>query len=553
MPTYTDYTDQDVAFIKALKAKGVSKEASFRRLDAVKALPVSEPGLTGLKPASPPKEEPGTVDALAGKIKEGAAEEPSIIEEIVQGEAQGLTDIQRGVEGIKKTVSEGIAEDGLLGAIPEEVENKGLIKGTASGMKKNLTMALGEYVPALGADVIDVASGVFETLFTIPMTIAEEVPGVEPAFAFIGEKVGSMSGDITELVAPDATPEEKESMIKGLSNVIMIGALSLGGRAGGKVAEKVGGATKKAGEVAFESAVKPSTREAEFVQNYDSAVKLAKDDIKTAKSNKDPAAIEVATGKLEHLKESEPVTVAKTGAKFGVSGREKTVGVEARVEKTKLWRDKIEPALEQSTEVIQKADMFKKMEEYIESRKEPGRKADLQKAMDAIKKDYANYEEFPLIEAQNIKSGLDEFTPNKYWKGQDIASAYKQMKAEMAHQLRTGIHEKLAGVDIKTAYLDWANLKALEKVGIKGRTLGGLKGGTGTFVSTIWDLVTTPIKTTAGKYLYKAGDFMEFVSGKKDIKTVGEFLKSQGVTPEGLEKILVSTAVGENLKDQQTE
>ena len=78
-------------------------------------------------------------------------------------------------------------------------------------------------------------------------------------------------------------------------------------------------------------------------------------------------------------------------------------------------------------------------------------------------------------------------------------------------------------------YLDWANLDELEGLGIKAISEASFKGGSGTLLSGIWDMTTTPIKTVGGLTLYRVGDMLEFSAPKTmKIKSLGEYLTSLG-------------------------
>ena len=74
----------------------------------------------------------------------------------------------------------------------------------------------------------------------------------------------------------------------------------------------------------------------------------------------------------------------------------------------------------------------------------------------------------------------------------------------------------------------------LRDIGIKWLTEWWLKGWFGTFWSTIYDSLATPIKTLWGKYLYKLGNGIEFV-WPKGIVTFAQFLKSKWMTVEDWE------------------
>jgi len=529
--TASPYTEDDIAFLKALKAQGVSQEEAFARLDAVKkkfGLPAQKTSLSLGIPQEVQKEKMG---------------EPEVSKEITE-----ITPAK---------------EQGLFGAIPE----KGLIKGgleniktgisTAGEIVKDVATTAYEGAKEIGKGVVEqakeltgigeedeeqmglaqTAQGAFGILASPIVGVLENVPGGETilnAFSKPHEIVGSLFETASKVAGVDTTTSEFKANKDAFATAFDIALV----KHAPEIAKKGGEVLKDVGKKTYETAFKPTTIEATLMQNYEASLKIAKQNLKSAKKTGDVVAIEEATGRLKQLKENVPVTVAETGVEKGIWGAEKTIGVEAKVEQSNLWKNEIEPALKESVEIITKEEAFKPIEDFIAKEAEPGRKADLQKAYDAIKEDYAKKETFTLEEAHAIKSGLDEFTPNKYWKGEDIASAYKQLKAELSNSFRRQIYDKLSDVNIKKSYLNYGNLKTLEKVGIKGRTGGGLKGGFGTFWSTIWEMATTPIKTVGGKYIYKAGDLLEFASSKKGIKTVGQYLLMQDVNKQDFEEMM---------------
>lgn len=109
---------------------------------------------------------------------------------------------------------------------------------------------------------------------------------------------------------------------------------------------------------------------------------------------------------------------------------------------------------------------------------------------------------------QAEKSALDKFTQTKIFKGKEVADGYNQVKNTLANVMREQVRKDLSKVGLKNAkelYRDYANLAELEKIGIKGITEGGKRGGTGTAIMTLLDKYLTPIRTIGGNTLYRAG------------------------------------------------
>lgn len=270
---------------------------------------------------------------------------------------------------------------------------------------------------------------------------------------------------------------------------------------------------KGAGRTLNEKVLPTTIREAEMLQKFDAG----------------------ATG-------TRPRTIGETAVERGISGTQTGIGTKATATKSKIFTEEIKPALKGSSEVITRDELFKPLEEKISKTLEPGRKAELKSALDAIKDEYADakFDKLTLEDAQVIKSGLDEFTPQKSFKGQEISNAYNQLRADMANNIRQQTYNKLSDIGIKAKYLDYTNLLELEKLGIKARTQKGIgfkPGGTDTLIRDLWDMAAIPLGTTAGKWLYKIGDFLEFES-PKPVKTVGEYIKEQGITKPEFESVV---------------
>src|SRR3990167_1629032 len=287
-------------------------------------------------------------------------------------------------------------------------------------------------------------------------------------------------------------------------------AISGGLKTTAKAAELASGAVSKTGQIAektgqgiFRSAIRPTAKEAEKILNYEAGIKLGKE-------------------------MTPPILRADTALQKGIAGTEKQIAVKSKVEGSELWTKKIEPALKESKEKITKDELFSKARERVAKEIEPTRKTSLKNALDALEEDYKDFVDSELLDAQRIKSSLDKFTPTKMFRGQDVASELKTLKKGVADAIRGKIYTSLKDKNIKRDYIDYGNLKELEKIGVKAITEGGRLGGFGTFWTTIYDAATTPIKTVGGKILYRVGNKLEFV-GEKGIKTFADYLRSINV------------------------
>jgi hypothetical protein len=246
-----------------------------------------------------------------------------------------------------------------------------------------------------------------------------------------------------------------------------------------------GKAMEKASEVLYKSAIPLSKQEARLVQSYKA---------------KNPLLQRI----FEPL-ETQPRTKAITALEKGFAGSEEAIGIQAKREAKNLWDNTIAPAVKS----IQTKYSFKKaianIEKEIKTIAEPSRRNDMLEALDALKADYKGIDAVTFERAQSIKSGLDEFTPEKVFNGKSIASTFTTIKNKLANDIRKRTYEELADIDIRMDYLDYGNLKGLAEYGITAMTTAGRKAGFGSFVSNLWDRATTPLFTGAGKVLKKAG------------------------------------------------
>lgn len=302
-------------------------------------------------------------------------------------------------------------------------------------------------------------------------------------------------------------------------------AIQAGANTAAKAVKYAGKGISKAGEEVYKSAYTPTADEARLIQSNQAKVKFLKQEL--AKTPKNTPEFNNLAKQLDDAVKSKPVISSDTGLRRGVAGTEKQIGVQSNVEKLDLWKNKIEPALKGSKDTISKQELFAKAEQTVANEVEPARRAAMQNALDSLKADYSKFDKIDLATANQIKSSLDKFTPTKIFKGQDVASELKTLKADMADAIREKTYASLADEGIKMSYRDYANLKQLEKVGIKALTEAGKKGGFGNFWTTLYEQSTTPVKTIGGKVLYRVGNKLEFI-GDKGVETLGQHLENIG-------------------------
>lgn len=226
-----------------------------------------------------------------------------------------------------------------------------------------------------------------------------------------------------------------------------------------------------------------------------------------------------------------PQTRASTALEQGIAGTQKGIAVKGGKIADKLYTEKIIPALESTKGKVtmNKQELFARVEDRIAKTVDPTKKKSLIDAYEAIRQDYADFpDNFDLVTAQNLKKNLDEFTPEKIFRGQNVANELKVLNNDMANAIRSKTYGALEDVNIKKDYLDYGNLKELEKIGVKAITESGRFGGTGTLLSYLSDKALTPVKTIGGQVLYRIGDAFE-VTGKKGLKTFADYLKANKI------------------------
>lgn len=413
------------------------------------------------------------------------------------------------------------------------------------------------------------AEGITETVAQAaqtPLRVAGQAAGAvgDVIGAGVNVATGGWLDKLSEYIASTETgkqlgasllklQQEQPELAGTLGDVFNIATLGLGGtgvktlakgataavrQTGAKAAKSVGGAAKATGEKLYQSAITPTTQEAERIL--------------VSKASQPSLASEVF-GAGDLIRETPipmPRTRATTALEKGIAGTETQIGVQAKKVADNLWKKTIAPALDKAEGIVTKDELFAPILKRIDETVEPSRKKAFQDAFEALQEDYKNVAQFSLKEAQNIKSSLDEFTPSKVFKGQEVANEFRMLQNDMANAIRQKIYNSIEDVDIRQAYRDYGNLVELQKIGVKAISESGLKGGFGGFWSTIWDTATTPIKTVGGKTLYKVGDKLQFV-GDKNIKTFGEFLEKNGYTRSAIEAMSAPVIVAPSMTGQE--
>jgi len=302
-----------------------------------------------------------------------------------------------------------------------------------------------------------------------------------------------------------------------------VGGLGLGGqamaenRSAGDVVKKgaigtaIGGVIplaaegiKQGAKAIYKSVFPYGVREAGQVQNYRANVPLA----------------ERLKGLLTGTSKA-PNTAGDTAFNQGFVGTEAMVGVQGTKAKNALWKEVINPALSQSDEKVDMHDLFQQaLGSIIKNTKELGDRNSRFEALAAIADDYKSTPSASLSDLQGFKEGWASHVPEKYYNGKDITQTYNNVRAELADIARNKIYSAL-GPDVKQAYFDYGNLKAIQELGKKAMTGGKLKGGFGSFWSGVRDMALTPVATLGGQILYKTANGIEMY-GPKGLQKVSQ-------------------------------
>jgi hypothetical protein len=219
-----------------------------------------------------------------------------------------------------------------------------------------------------------------------------------------------------------------------------------------------------------------------------------------------------------------PITPAQTATEKGISGiTESSIGIQAQRIKNNLYKNKIKPTLENSTETITKEELFKPIEDKIASTVSDAQKKELIDTYNILKKEYKNTDSWNMLSADKLKDELDATLPEKIFRGKPVSSAYQELSFDMANAIREKIANVFRDVELKKDYYDYGNLKEISNLGSKAVSTGVKIES----LRNLFKMLVTPISSVGGKYLYKLGNAFEFIADK-GVKTFGEYLESKG-------------------------
>lgn len=322
-------------------------------------------------------------------------------------------------------------------------------------------------------------------------------PETIPGAIGVGAGVGAAQGAGTALQqGASAGQVAGQAGIGALEGGVAAGALGIAGKA-----------LQSVGEGTYKFLIPRSMREAQLLQAYKANVPLT-DRIKAA---------------LTGAETSAPTTAADTAFKMGLQGTEGSLGIQAKRASDNLWTTIIKPKLDASTDLVNMPIFFDHLEQTIKTgTPEISRQKSLLDGLNALREDYAGVQSVPLAQLQQFKEGWAQFIPDKAYRGQPIAGAFKDVTAQAADLARQTIYHSL-GKEAKQAYFDYGNLKAIQELGQKAMSGGRFKGGFGSFWSAIKDEALTPVATIGGHAVYRIGQGIEFI-GKRGAAVLGDII-----------------------------
>lgn len=301
---------------------------------------------------------------------------------------------------------------------------------------------------------------------------------------------------VSELLEPKSVAEKTGATAANIASWFI----------GGSKAAQVGGQTLKgAGYATTKLGIGMSAKEAPLIQAYRA---------------KTPLFERMEAILTDDAVKAGPITNRDTALTQGIFGTESMIGVQAKRGAARLWDGVVGPALKGIKDEVHFPSFINEMREQVRLIPELSRRKELEEGLAAFADDYADLAKISFEKLQQLKEGWAKFLPDKVYKGKPVAGAFREIQNIAAQLSRNKIYEKV-GDEVRAAYFDYGNLKNLQELGQKAMTQSKLRGGAGSFVSGLLDMTLTPIATTAGLGLYRAGKGIEFV-GAAGLKTVKE-------------------------------
>jgi signal recognition particle subunit SEC65 len=437
----------------------------------------------GIKPKQQESGKPGYMERLSNEYKTVIEETPKGIQsgaDIARSEAERLKEM--GVNPVSANIA-GLQTGGARGALSAAVN-------AGRAVFAPITAAVSPYIEK-GIDKIsdneavqdfantDIVGGALDKIDAWK----EENPEKAKVLGEIRDLILMLSGEKAIKKGGQVASD-----VKGTAGDVAQKAKVVGE----KVKVGTGEALDKSGSALYKSAIPLSKQEAKLMQNYKAKTTIG-ERLK-------------GTGKIK-----EPITAGVTAMEKGFMGTESMIGIQAKRVADTLWKDKVKPALKNVKGDIKTSEVIDSvLDKIIKKVKEPGRQSSLLEGLEALADDYKNIPKMSHQFAQDIKSDLYKFIPDKVWKGKPVASALRDVQAMFAQELRLRTRRALKNnKEALKAFDEYGNLKGLMEFGQTAMSGGKKKGGFGGFVTSLYENATIPIKTTGGLLIKGAGNLLK--------------------------------------------
>lgn len=405
-------------------------------------------------------------------------------------------------------------------------------------------LAIFSQMKAKGLDDISIAQRVLDARQLWELS-AEEMQ--------IAEQIKASGGDFSDAVLEiknlrDAQWGTIPQKIVDATDEIGETAQSLGIWAAGIGAAGVGGKILKwLGEAIYGINIRPDTQEASLLQRAWTSFKEkgkvwpfsigergAKPRTKVQTALQAPGSIKM---KIPFTK-----TVIDTNIKNPLSlvWTQKQIWDQARSIANEIRRKRLNPIFDSATETFDTDKLLKEAEKQIK-KETPSRAKELLKWLEKVKKDIVKNKSITLRGLQDEKSAIDNLTPKKAFKGEEVANSYRAAKKFVADVYRKTIHDTIKknyNVNSAKLYRDRANLNELADLWVKSRVQWGISmapGGTNTLLTRLFDSLWTPITTTAGKSLYQIGELIDI---PKQVQSAYKFVGRALQDPKKLKSLV---------------
>lgn len=268
------------------------------------------------------------------------------------------------------------------------------------------------------------------------------------------------------------------------------------------IASWIGSAMKYVWKKIYQTTLNPTQQEAEAVQSY-----------RAWTSNIKP---KLASETAIDLPFFVPWQWRSISSKFWGIGTRSMVWEQAEAAASNLWQTKVQPILNKSKTTINVQWAIRELWADIEklAKLDPDKLEEYKQAFDELVTAYWDnkYANMSLKDVQNLKSGIQQRTPAKFFKWAEITDAYRELRGKLSSKLVAKLHSALKkdyGADSANLYRDYANLEWLSEIWPKALTEWGRKGWFGGFIDWISSTLATPATTVTGKSLYKAGGVLK--------------------------------------------